>query len=48
MNLLSESGTEIMTPLPVPIQSRLQETNRDVILTNENPSFPVPVTPAKN
>ena len=40
--LPSESGTEMMTPLPVPIHSRLQEVNRDVIRTNEKPSLPVP------
>lgn len=31
-----------MTPLPVPIHKRLQDINIAVILTNENPSFPVP------
>ena len=41
--LPSESGTEIITPFPVPIQRRLLEINIDVILTNENPNFPVPV-----
>ena len=42
-NLPSESGTEMITPFPVPIQRRLLEINMDVILTKENPSFPVPV-----
>ena len=41
--LLSDSGTEIMTPFPVPIHKRLTETRRAVMRTNENPSFPVPV-----
>lgn len=31
-----------MTPLLVPIHSRLQETIRAVIRTKEKPSFPVP------
>ncbi|KAG8129118.1 hypothetical protein E2320_016084, partial [Naja naja] len=33
---------EMMTPFPVPTHKRLQDTIRAVILTNENPSFPVP------
>ena len=37
-----ERGTEMMTPLPVPSHSLLQETSRDVIRTKEKPSFPVP------
>ncbi len=41
-NVLSERGTEMMTPFPVPIHSLLTETRRAVIRTNENPSFPVP------
>ena len=41
--LPSESGTEMITPLPVPIHSLLLEISIDVILTNEKPSFPVPV-----
>lgn len=36
------NGTEIMTPLPVPIQRRPQETWSDVILTKEKPNLPVP------
>ena len=40
--VLSDSGTEIMTPFPVPIHKRLTETRRAVMRTNENPSFPVP------
>ena len=40
--LLSVRGIEMMTPLPVPTQRRLQDTMRAVILTNEKPSFPVP------
>ena len=40
--LLSDNGTEIMTPFPVPIHSRVQEINMAVILTKENPSLPVP------
>ena len=38
----SASGTEMTTPLPVPIHSRLHETCNDVMRTNENPNFPVP------
>jgi hypothetical protein len=34
----------MMTPLPVPIHSRLQAANSDVTRTNENPSLPVPIT----
>lgn len=33
----------MMTPFPVPIHSLLQETIMEVIRTNENPNFPVPV-----
>jgi len=32
----------MMTPLPVPIQSRFDEIRRAVIRMRENPSFPVP------
>ena len=32
----------MITPLPVPIHSRLQEISMAVIRTNENPSLPVP------
>ena len=42
VGLLSLRGTEIITPLPVPIQRRLQDTRSAVILTNEKPSLPVP------
>lgn len=35
-------GIEMMTPLPVPIHRRLHDTIREVILTKEKPSFPVP------
>ena len=35
-------GTEIITPFPVPIHRRLEETNKAVIRTNEKPSLPVP------
>jgi hypothetical protein len=41
-------GTEIITPFPVPIHSRLEETNKAVILTNEKPSLPVPEIARKN
>lgn len=44
INLLSVNGIEMMTPFPVPTHKRLQDTIRAVILTNENPSFPVPET----
>ena len=40
--LLSDRGTDIITPFPVPIQSLLQEIIKDVIRTNEKPSLPVP------
>lgn len=40
----SDSGMEMMTPFPVPTHSRLQDTTRAVILTNEKPSLPVPAT----
>lgn len=40
--LLSVNGMEMMTPFPVPTHKRLQDTIRAVILTNENPSLPVP------
>lgn len=39
---LSDSGTEMMTPLPVPIHSRWRLIIIDVMRTNENPNFPVP------
>lgn len=39
---LSERGTDIITPFPVPIHSLLEDINRAVIRTNEKPSFPVP------
>jgi hypothetical protein len=42
--LLSERGTEIMTPLPVPIHRRLEEMSSAVIRTKENPNLPVPAT----
>ena len=42
-------GTEIITPFPVPIHRRLEETNKAVIRTNEKPSLPVPeITRKKN
>ena len=31
------------TPFPVPIHSRCDATSSDVMRTNENPNFPVPV-----
>lgn len=40
--LLSVNGMEMMTPFPVPTHKRLQDTISAVILTNENPSLPVP------
>lgn len=40
--LRSWRGTESITPFPVPIQRREQETARAVIRTKENPSLPVP------
>ena len=38
-------GTEMTTPFPVPIQSRLDEMSSAVMRTNEKPSLPVPATP---
>lgn len=40
----SFKGTDIITPLLVPIHSRFDEINRHVILTKENPNLPVPKT----
>lgn len=40
--ILSESGTQMMTPFPVPIQSLLQAAINEVMRTKENPSLPVP------
>lgn len=34
---------EMMTPFPVPTQSRFPPISRAVIRTNEKPNFPVPV-----
>lgn len=34
----------MITPFPVPTHSRLQDTTRAVILTNEKPNLPVPAT----
>ena len=42
IDLLSERGTDIMTPFPVPIHNLLTEIIREVMRTNENPNFPVP------
>ena len=39
---LSDNGTEMMTPLPVPIHNRLHDTSNEVIRTKENPNLPVP------
>ena len=36
------NGTEMMTPFPVPIHKRFDETNKAVIRTKEKPSLPVP------
>lgn len=38
----SESGTEMMTPFPVPIHNRCKLIIIDVMRTNEKPSLPVP------
>ena len=38
----------MMTPFPVPIQSRLHEMSSDVMRTNEKPSFPVPAKTDQN
>jgi len=40
--LLSNSGTDRITPLPVPIHRRFDATNRQLIRTKENPRLPVP------
>ncbi len=37
------SGTEMMTPFPVPIHRRKLDTRREVMRTKLNPSFPLPV-----
>lgn len=42
-HLLSEKGTDMITPLLVPIQILAQEISMAVTRTNENPSFTVPV-----
>lgn len=39
---LSESGTEMITPLLVPIHRRLEEMRRLVMRTREKPNLPVP------
>jgi hypothetical protein len=41
-HLLSERGTEMMTPLPVPIQSRFDEIRSAVMRMREKPNLPVP------
>ena len=38
----SDKGTDIMTPLPVPIHSRWRLIIIEVMRTKEKPSFPVP------
>lgn len=40
--LASVSGTEIITPLLVPIQSRFEDISKLVIRTREKPNLPVP------
>lgn len=40
--LHSFNGTDIITPLPVPIHKRFDDINSAVIRTNEKPNFPVP------
>lgn len=42
INSLSDNGTEIITPFPVPIHRRLDDMRRAVIRTNEKNNFPVP------
>lgn len=42
VDLLSDRGTEMITPFPVPIHSLLQEISMAVMRTKENPSLPVP------
>jgi len=44
--LLSNRGTERITPLSVPIHRRLDVTNRQLIRTKEKPRLPVPAEPA--
>lgn len=41
---LSESGARRITPLPVPIQSRLHDTIRELIRTNVKPSVLAPTS----
>lgn len=40
---LSDSGTEMMTPLPVPIHNRCKLIIIDVMRTKEKPNLPVPL-----
>jgi len=42
LHSLSKSGTDRITPLPVPIHRRFDATNRQLIRTKENPRLPVP------
>jgi len=43
--LLSHSGIDRITPLPVPTHRRLDATNRQLIRTKEKPRLPVPEQP---
>lgn len=40
---LSLNGTEMMTPLLVPIHSRFEDIKRQVMRTKEKPNLPVPL-----
>jgi len=40
--LLSNSGIDKITPLPVPIHKRLDAINRQLIRTKEKPRLPAP------
>jgi len=45
VDLLSNSGTDRITPLPVPIHRRFDATSRQLIRTKEKPRLPVPEQP---
>ena len=44
-DLLSNSGIDRITPLPVPTHRRFDAINRQLIRTNEKPRLPVPTQP---
>lgn len=46
--VLSVRGIEMMTPLEVPTQRRLQAIRREVMRTKEKPNLPVPASERRN